>query len=538
MSNGYFKVEMPKNEPVKAYLPGSPERASLKKELERQSAQVVQVPMIIGGKEVWTERKTKAVMPHDHAHVIAEAASGGEKELKDAIAAALAARKAWTEMPMEHRVSIFLKAADLIAGPMRDKVNAATMLGQSKTAYQAEIDTCELIDFLRFNVYYLQQIYDRQPNNTPNVWNRIEYRPLEGFVTAISPFNFTSIGANLPTAPAIAGNVVLWKPATTAVLSNYYVMQALMAAGLPAGVINFVPSRGSDMSKYVLSDPNLAGFHFTGSTEVFSGVYSLVGENIKKNILTKGCILYSEVDFLLHQELRETPIYNSIIEAVALGNTKLNDISQKSLIEDTSKTSVYLKNLIELGIVEREFSVDAKIKEQANSSRGTYRLTENFFRFWYAFGFANFSQLEDGDVDGVYEFVVEPALHEFASFTFEDVCRAFVREMQKRNELPFRYAKMGRWTGKTTVRDEAALGGLRTAETEIDLLCIDRDAKNYMVGECKFKKAPFSYSEYLDTTAKLTPLKDKAEFYYALFSERGFDERIVADAKDNKTLLY
>ena len=282
MSNGYFKVEMPKNEPVKAYLPGSPERASLKKELERQSAQVVQVPMIIGGKEVWTERKTKAVMPHDHAHVIAEAASGGEKELKDAIAAALAARKAWTEMPMEHRVSIFLKAADLIAGPMRDKVNAATMLGQSKTAYQAEIDTCELIDFLRFNVYYLQQIYDRQPNNTPNVWNRIEYRPLEGFVTAISPFNFTSIGANLPTAPAIAGNVVLWKPATTAVLSNYYVMQVLMAAGLPAGVINFVPSRGSDMSKYVLSDPNLAGFHFTGSTEVFSGVYSLVGENIKK----------------------------------------------------------------------------------------------------------------------------------------------------------------------------------------------------------------------------------------------------------------
>ena len=282
MSNGYFKVEMPKNEPVKAYLPGSPERASLKKELERQSAQVVQVPMIIGGKEVWTERKTKAVMPHDHAHVIAEAASGGEKELKDAIAAALAARKAWTGMPMEHRVSIFLKAADLIAGPMRDKVNVATMLGQSKTVYQAEIDTCELIDFLRFNVYNLQQIYERQPNNTPNVWNRIEYRPLEGFVTAISPFNFTSIGANLPTAPAIAGNVVLWKPATTAVLSNYYVMQALMAAGLPAGVINFVPSRGSDMSKYVLSDPNLAGFHFTGSTEVFSGVYSLVGENIKK----------------------------------------------------------------------------------------------------------------------------------------------------------------------------------------------------------------------------------------------------------------
>lgn len=263
-----------------------------------------------------------------------------------------------------------------------------------------------------------------------------------------------------------------------------------------------------------------------------------VGENIKKNILTKGCILYSEVDFLLHQELRETPLYNSIIEAVALGSTRLNDISQKSLVEDTSKTSVYLKNLIELGIVEREFSVDAKTKEQANSNRGTYRLTDNFFRFWYAFGFANFSQLEDGDADGVYQYVVEPGLHEFASPVFEDICREFVRELQKKNALPFRYAKMGRWTGKTTVRDETAVNGLRTAETEIDLLCIGRDAKEYLVGECKFKGSPFSYSEYLDTLAKLTPLKEKAKFYYALFSESGFDEKIAAEAADRETLLY
>ena len=263
-----------------------------------------------------------------------------------------------------------------------------------------------------------------------------------------------------------------------------------------------------------------------------------VGENIKRNILTKGCILYSEVDFLLHQELRETPIYNSIIEAVALGNTKLNDISQKSLVEDTSKTSVYLKNLMELGIVEREFSVDAKLKEQANSNRGTYRLTDNFFRFWYAFGFANFSQLEDGDVNGVYEFVVEPELHKFASFAFEDVCREFVREMQKKNELPFRYAKMGRWAGKTTVRDDSAASGLRIAETEIDLLCIDKDAKEYLVGECKFKKTPFSYSEYLDTLAKLAPQKEHAKFHYALFSESGFDEKIIAEAEKNNTLLY
>lgn len=263
-----------------------------------------------------------------------------------------------------------------------------------------------------------------------------------------------------------------------------------------------------------------------------------VSENIQRNILTKGCILYSEVDFLLHQELRETPIYNSIIETVALGSTRLNEISQKSLIEDASKTSVYLKNLIELGIVEREFSVDAKIKEHANSNRGTYRLTDNFFRFWYAFGFSNFSQLEDGDVEGVYQYVVEPALHEFAAFAFEDICREFVREMQKKNELPFRYSKMGRWTGKTTVRDKNAAHGLRTAETEIDLLCIDRNATEYLVGECKFKGTPFSYSEYLDTLAKLTPLKEKARFHYALFSENGFDEKVLSDVAANEVLLF
>ena len=264
-----------------------------------------------------------------------------------------------------------------------------------------------------------------------------------------------------------------------------------------------------------------------------------LGENIKRNILTKGSVLYSEVDFLLHQELRETPIYNSIIEAVALGNTKLSDISQKAMIDSTSKTSVYLRNLIELGIVEREFSVDVKLKEKVNASRGVYCLTDNFFRFWYTFGFANFSQLEDGDVDGVYEYVVEPALHEFSSFIFEDVCKEFVKEQQKRNALPFRYSKMGRWFGKTTIRDEHAATGLRTAETEIDLLAIDREEKNYLVGECKFKKQPFRYSEYLNTVAKLTSQKQKAVFYYALFSESGFDEKIEDIAREDQTLqLY
>lgn len=264
-----------------------------------------------------------------------------------------------------------------------------------------------------------------------------------------------------------------------------------------------------------------------------------VAENIKCNVLKKGSVLYSEVDFLLHQELRETMIYNSIIEAVALGNTKLNDISQKSLVEDTAKTSVYLKNLMELGIIEREFSVDIGTKEKANTNRGIYRLKDNFFRFWYSFGFANLSQLEDGDVEGVYRYLVEPALHEFASLTFEDVCKEFVRELQKKNALPFRYVKMGRWMGKTTVRDKNDESRLRTAETEIDLLGISRGAKEYLVGECKFKRSPFAYSEYLDTVAKLTPLKDKAKFYYALFSESGFDEKIATEAQDSENLrLY
>lgn len=263
-----------------------------------------------------------------------------------------------------------------------------------------------------------------------------------------------------------------------------------------------------------------------------------VSENIKQNILTKGCVLYSEVEFLLHQELREPAIYNSIIETVALGNTRLNDISQKSLVEDAPKTSVYLKNLMELGIVEREFSVDAGTKEQANSSRGIYRLTDNFFRFWYAFGFANISQLENGDVDGVYDYIIAPALHEYASLPFEDICREFIQEKQKNNELPFRYTKIGRWMGKTTVRDNNAASGVRIAETEIDLLCMNKNTQEYLVGECKFKNKPFSYTEYLDTAAKLSSLKETAHFYYALFSENGFDEKLISEAATSGIYLF
>lgn len=281
MSNGYFFVEQPKNEPVKRYAPGSAERASLKAELKRQAALKVDIPLVIGGREVRTGKTGRIAMPHDHAHLLAEYQIAGEAELKAAVKAALAAKAAWAGMPWEHRASIFLKAADLLTGPWRDRVNTATMLGQSKTCYQAEIDSaCELADFLRFNVYYAQEIMKQQPNNAPAVWNRTEYRPLDGFVAAVTPFNFTSIGGNLSTAPAIMGNVVIWKPSSTAVLSNYYFMKLLEEAGLPAGVINFVPCRGADLSKCVLTDPDMAGFHFTGSTEVFSSVWKLVGDNI------------------------------------------------------------------------------------------------------------------------------------------------------------------------------------------------------------------------------------------------------------------
>ena len=280
MSNAYFTIDRPTNDAFRAYLPGSKDRAELKEELARQASQVVKIPLIIGGKEIFTEKTYKVTMPHDHDHVIAECCLAGEKELTMAVDAALAAKQAWEDMPWEHRSAIFLKAAEMITGPYRKVLNASTMLGQSKTAFQAEIDIAELADFLRFGVWSAQEIFKDQPASVPGIWDRQDYRPLDGFICAITPFNFTSIGGNLGTAPAIVGNVSVWKPSRTAVLSNYYYMKLLMDCGLPAGVINFVPSRGSDMAKYVLSRKELAGFHFTGSTEVFQGVWKQIGENI------------------------------------------------------------------------------------------------------------------------------------------------------------------------------------------------------------------------------------------------------------------
>ncbi|EHQ90828.1 L-glutamate gamma-semialdehyde dehydrogenase [Desulfosporosinus youngiae] len=285
MNNAYFQLKLPENEPIKGYLPGSPERIALKAELERQLVNPVEVPIIIGGKEIRTGNKEKMICPHDHQTVLGEYYVAGEQELLMAIEAAEAAKAEWENMPWEHRATIFLKAADLLTGKYRAKMSASCMLGQSKNAFQAEIDViCELADFLRFNSYYVQEIYKQQPNNSNGVWNRVEYRALDGFVAAITPFNFTAIGGNLATAPAMAGNTVLWKPSSTAVLSNYYVMQILIEAGLPAGVINFVPCRGVDFGKIVINHPKLAGFHFTGSTSVFNSIWKQVGENIDKYV--------------------------------------------------------------------------------------------------------------------------------------------------------------------------------------------------------------------------------------------------------------
>lgn len=283
MSNAYFKVPVPYNEPIKSYVPGSPERTELKKKLKELQAKSVEIPLIIGGQEVRSGNTTEIYAPHNHKIILGVYHKAGEKEVKMAVAAALTARKAWSEMPWEHRVAIFLKAADLLAGSWRSTLNAATMLGQSKTAFQAEIDSAaELIDFWRYNSFYLTQLISDQPYSPPGTWNRLEYRALEGFIFAVTPFNFTSIAGNLPTAPALVGNVVLWKPASSAVYSAYFLMKLWAEAGLPAGVINFIPGSGGQVGNPVMSSPDLAGIHFTGSTEVFQNMWKTVGNNIAK----------------------------------------------------------------------------------------------------------------------------------------------------------------------------------------------------------------------------------------------------------------
>src|SRR5438876_1708376 len=278
-----YRVPLPVNEPVRSYAPGSNERQALKKKLAAMSAEKIEIPLIIGGKEVRTGDTGTQVMPHRHGHVIATWHKAGAKEVEQAVKAAAEARREWASWKFEDRASIFLRAAELMASTWRDTTNAATMLNQSKTVHQSEIDAvCESIDFLRFNVHFAEQIYDHQPINAPQMWNRLDYRPLEGFIYTVTPFNFTSIGTNLSSAPAIMGNTVIWKPASSTVYSNYYIFKLFEAAGLPPGVINFLPGNASTISDVLLNDRDLGGIHFTGSTEVFNSMWRTAGENITK----------------------------------------------------------------------------------------------------------------------------------------------------------------------------------------------------------------------------------------------------------------
>jgi len=278
---GVRRVPAAVNEPVRSYAPGSAERAELKDRLAKMAAEKVDIPLIIGGKEIRTGHTQKSVMPHDHQHVLAEYHVAGPEHVQQAIAAATAARREWASWPWEDRAAVILRAAELLATTWRSTLNAATMLGQSKTVYQAEIDAaCEMIDFWRFNAAFAQELYSEQPISSPGVWNALEYRPLEGFVYAITPFNFTAIGGNLTTAPALMGNTVVWKPAASAMLGAYYTYKVLEAAGLPPGVINFLPGDPQAITTALLDSPELAGVHFTGSTSVFNTMWKRVGENM------------------------------------------------------------------------------------------------------------------------------------------------------------------------------------------------------------------------------------------------------------------
>ena len=281
---GNYRIPQPVNEPVYSYAPGSPERDKLKAALTEMKSKQIEVPLVIDGKEIRTDKKVKMTAPHDHNLVLGYAYHGSKKDIQMAIDSALKAQKTWAFMPVEQRVAVFLRAADLLAGPYRYIMNAATMLAHSKSPFQAEIDgVCELVDFFRFNAYYMQMISDIQPiNPDPLIWNRIDYRPLEGFIFAVTPFNFVSINGNLPTAPALWGNVAVWKPARSVLYTSHIIMQILMEAGLPPGVINFVTGNSSEISEVVLNNENLAGIHFTGSTAVFQGMWKTIGLNIAK----------------------------------------------------------------------------------------------------------------------------------------------------------------------------------------------------------------------------------------------------------------
>jgi 1-pyrroline-5-carboxylate dehydrogenase len=283
MSTGFFKVPKAMNEPVKQYAPGTPERDALQKKIAELRAEVRDIPMFIGGKEVREGKKVSLHPPHDHQHLLGHYYKTEKKHIEQAIDAALDAKPAWEALAWEQRAAIFLKAAELIAGPYRAELNAATMLGQSKNAYQAEIDSaCEIIDFLRFNVQYMTEIYSMQPESSAGIWNRMEWRPLEGFVYALTPFNFTAIAGNLPSSCALMGNVVVWKPSNTQVYSAFVLMKIFRAAGVPDGVINLIYPSGPEAAEVIFQHKDFAGIHFTGSTEVFRNIWKTIGDNIHR----------------------------------------------------------------------------------------------------------------------------------------------------------------------------------------------------------------------------------------------------------------
>lgn len=285
MATGFFNVPKAINEPINSYAPGTPERERLQAAIAEARAKQVDIPMYINGEEVRTNKKLKLSPPHDHQHVLGHFHEGDASHVKSAIDAAMAAKAKWGNLSWENRAAIFLKAADLIAGPYRDRINAATMLGQSKNAYQAEIDSaCEIVDFLRFNVEYMTEIYKQQPNSSEGVWNRVEQRPLEGFVFALTPFNFTAIAGNLPSAPAMMGNTVVWKPAYTQIYAAQVIMEVFQEAGVPAGVINLIYVDGPTTGDVIFKHKDFGGLHFTGSTAVFKHIWKTIGENIDNYI--------------------------------------------------------------------------------------------------------------------------------------------------------------------------------------------------------------------------------------------------------------
>jgi 1-pyrroline-5-carboxylate dehydrogenase len=397
MVNAIIKLPYPENEPVYDYVAGSREAEKLSEELAGQSKNPLEIPLIIGGKEVKTGILGELHSPHNHGLLLGTYHKATKETIAAAIDSAMTARKKWMNMPWQSRAAIFLKAADLLATKYRPILNAATMLGQSKTAQQAEIDSaCELIDFFRFNVHYMRKIYSIQPeHNNEHVWNYVEYRPLEGFVFALSPFNFTSIGGNLPTAPAVMGNVVVWKPASAAVLSNYYIMRLLKEAGMPDGVINFVPGDGAQVGDPVIDSRHFAGVHFTGSTGTFNSLWLKIAENIKKNTYKVYPRIVGETggkDFLFaHRDCN----IKAMSEALFCGAFEyqgqkcsatsrayiprsiwpqvsglLKDRCSRAKLGDTSDLSVFMGAVID----EKAFKKIVSYIELAKASPGEYRI--------------------------------------------------------------------------------------------------------------------------------------------------------------------